>query len=557
MQTYARAAVAVAAAAVATIVVVAQERTDLTTIHRIKQEAFQSSKVMEHLFYLTDVHGPRLTSSPGYVAAADWAMKALSAWGLENVKREKWGPFGRSWSLTRLSAHLLEPQYTPLIAVPLAWSPSTEGVITGEPILAPMPSLSTRGGGGEPGRPPAFDPAQRPAPPSEAEVDRALERFKGKLKGKIVLTAQPRPLRPHAAPDSQRFSDEQLAQTALAPDPQQARPPFQFDQAQGQRRRNRINQFLKDEGVVLAITTGFTGDGGTIFATSAGSRDPKDVLPPPTIALTPEHYNRITRLLEKKIPVKLEVELQTQLHDAAESFNITAELPGGKKRDEIVMLGAHFDSWHAGTGATDNAAGSAVALEALRILKNLDLKMDRTVRLALWGGEEQGLLGSRAYVKERFADPEVMKPTTEHGKLAAYFNLDNGTGKVRGVYLQNNDMVRPIFETWLAPFRDLGATTLSIRNTGGTDHLSFDAVGLPGFQFIQDRVEYDTRTHHSNMDVYDRIQAADMMQASAIMASFVYQAAMRPEMLPRKPLPKPQPKRRGPGERPAGTGAVN
>jgi hypothetical protein len=543
-----------AAAAVATLVVVGQERADLATIHRIKQEAFQNSKVMDHLFYLTDVHGPRLTSSPGYVAAAEWTMKALQSWGLQNVKREKWGPYGQSWSLTRLSAHMLEPQYTPLIAVALAWSPSTEGVVVGEPILAPLPSGPARGGGGEPG-PPAVDAAQRPAQPPDTEIDRALERYKGKLKGKIILTAQPRPLRPQTSPQSQRFTDEQLASTALAPEPQPGRPPFQFDQAQRQRSRNRINQFLKDEGVALVITTGFTGDGGTIFATSAGSRDPKDVVPPPSIALTPEHYNRITRLLEKKVPVKLEFELKTQFHDAAESFNITAELTGATKRDEIVMLGAHFDSWHGGTGATDNAAGSAVALEAVRILKALDLKMDRTVRLALWGGEEQGLLGSRAYVKERFADPEVMKPTAEHAKLAAYFNLDNGTGKVRGVYLQNNDMARPIFEAWLAPFKDLGATTLSIRNTGGTDHLSFDAVGLPGFQFIQDQVEYNTRTHHSNMDVFDRIQPPDMMQASAIMASFVYQAATRPEMLPRKPLPKPQPKRRPPGERPSGAGS--
>jgi Zn-dependent M28 family amino/carboxypeptidase len=293
---------------------------------------------------------------------------------------------------------------------------------------------------------------------------------------------------------------------------------------------------------VLVISTGYRGDGGTVFASTGGSRETKDPVPPPSIVLTPEHYNRMTRLLEKKVPVKIEVETRATFHtETQDAFNVIAEIPGGTKKEEVVMLGGHLDSWHGGTGATDNAAGCSVAIEAMRILKTLNITPLRTVRMGLWSGEEQGLLGSRAYVKERFADRETMSLRADHAKLAAYFNLDNGTGKVRGVYLQGNDMVRPIFEAWLAPFKDLGATTLSIRNTGGTDHLSFDNVGLPGFQFIQDPVEYNSRTHHSNMDVYDYVQKADMMQASAIMASFVYNAAMRPEMLPRKPLPKPQP----------------
>jgi Zn-dependent M28 family amino/carboxypeptidase len=254
-----------------------------------------------------------------------------------------------------------------------------------------------------------------------------------------------------------------------------------------------------------------------------------------------EHYNRIVRLLEHQITVKLQFEVKASFDENPDSFNVVAEIPGKTKPEEVVMVGGHFDSWHYGTGATDNAAGSAAAMEAVRILKALNLNMDRTVRLALWSGEEQGLLGSRAYVKEHFADPATMKTTAEHEKFAAYFNVDNGTGKIRGVYLQGNEMVAPIFEQWLKPFKDLGATTLTIRNTGGTDHLSFDAVGLPGFQFIQDTMDYNTRTHHSNMDVYDRVQAADMMQISAIEASFVYLAATRPEKLPRKPLPPPQP----------------
>src|SRR5581483_1118393 len=237
----------------------------------------------------------------------------------------------------------------------------------------------------------------------------------------------------------------------------------------------------------------------------------------------------------------LAFDIKTEFTKDTDSFNVIAEIPGATKPDEVVMVGGHFDSWHYGTGATDNGVGSAVAMEVMRILKSLDLKMDRTVRLALWGGEEEGLLGSRAYVKQHFADRETMKLQPEHSKIAGYFNYDNGTGKIRGIYLQGNDMVRPIFEAWMLPFKDEGMTTASIRNTGGTDHQSFDAVGLPGFQFIQDPIEYNTRTHHSNMDVYDRVQPGDLMEASAIMAAFVYHAAMRDEMLPRKPLPKPQP----------------
>jgi hypothetical protein len=329
--------------------------------------------------------------------------------------------------------------------------------------------------------------------------------------------------------------------------------------------RNAINQFLLDEGVALTIVPSFMRDnntredlnqlvdGGTIFGTQAGSPDPKDPVPPPSAALATEHYNRLARLLEHKVPVTVEFDIENQFIDSPQdSFTVLGEIPGTSKKDEVVMLGGHLDSWSFGTGATDNAAGSAVALEALRILKALDLKMDRTVRIGLWTGEEQGILGSRAYVTKHFADRATMNLKPEHAKISGYFNYDNGTGKIRGVYLQGNDMMRPIFEAWLAPFRDLGVTTISIRDTGGTDHLSFDAVGIPGFQFIQDPVEYETRTHHSNMDVYDRLQAADLMESAAVMASVVYHAATRPEMLPRKPLPKPQPERR-PAERPSST----
>ena len=300
--------------------------------------------------------------------------------------------------------------------------------------------------------------------------------------------------------------------------------------------------FFNDEGVLLTVTASGRGESGTVFASNGSSRtgDPTKNLP--SVAITAENYNRIARLLEHQVPVKLSFDIKTVFDTSnTDSFNVVAEIPGATKPNEIVMVGGHFDSWHMGTGATDNAAGSAVAMEVMRILKSLNLKMDRTVRLALWGGEEEGLLGSAAYVKEHFADPATMKPTTEHDGFAGYFNVDNGTGRIRGIYLQQNEMVRPIFEQWFAALKDLTPGVITIRNTGGTDHQSFDRVGLPGFQFIQDPMDYDTRTHHSNMDVYDRIQQADMEQMAIIEAVFVYNAATRPEKLPRKDLPAPTP----------------
>lgn len=305
--------------------------------------------------------------------------------------------------------------------------------------------------------------------------------------------------------------------------------------------RKKINGFLASEQVAAVLSYGYAGDDGTVFGSSAGSREVKDPLPPTSIVVTPEHYNRIYRLVSHNIPVKLDLDVKTEILEPKDSVNVVAEIPGGAKKDEIVMLGAHLDSWQGGTGATDNGAGSAVMMEAMRLLKTLNLKLDRTVRMALWGGEEEGLLGSKAYVKEHFADPETMKVTSEHAKLDGYFNVDNGSGRIRGIYLQGNDMCRPIFEQWFSAFRDMDADAITIRDTGGTDHLSFDAVGLPGFQFIQDELEYSTLTHHSNMDVYDHASPNDLKQAATIVAAFVYLTANRPEMLPRKPLPPPHP----------------
>jgi hypothetical protein len=511
------------------LVLLAQERVDLGVIHRIKAEALQNSKVMDHAFYLTDVHGPLLAGSPNYRAAAEWVVKTVKDWGIQDAKLEKWGPLGRSWSHSRFSVHMLEPQQTPLMGIPQSWAPGTDGPLNGEAILAPIRTLED------------------------------AAKFKGQIKGKIVFTEQPRELTLPTAPDSRRYTDAELAELAKAPEPGPVRSPFammmgpqrpgqpapQFRSPEESRQlRAKLTQFFKDEGVAALVMTGFRGNYGTIFTNLGGLRDAKDVLPPPTILLAAEHYNRVARLVEKKIPVKLEIDYRAQFYENQDGINVVANLPGGRKKDEVVMIGAHLDSHYAGTGATDNASGSAVMMEAVRILKVLDLRMDRTVRLALWDAEELGFLGSRGYVKEHFADRENMKTSGEHAKLAAYFNYDNGGGKIRGIYAQGNDMVRPIFRAWLEPLEDLGAGTVTIRNTGGTDHLSFDEVGLPGFQFIQDPLDYGTRTHHTNMDTYDRLQRGDLMQSSAIVASFVYHAAMRSEPLPRKPMPKPRPGRR-------------
>jgi hypothetical protein len=484
----------------------AQEKIDLATLHLIKNEAFQNSKVMETEFYLTDANGPRLANSPGYFKAADWVVKQLTDWGI-GAHQEKWGPFGKGWEVTHFAGGMVAPQYMPLIGYPTAWTGSTNGTVVGDAIQV-----------------------------DELANDADLEKVKGKLKGKVLLIGAPRDLAMHLKPRATRYTDAELAELEKAPEPGSA--VFRGPGRGGLAFQEKLAAFLAAEQplVVMRSGGGFS-DGGTFIAAGGGSYDAKAGPAVPAVVVTPEHYNRICRLLAHQIPVKLEFNIQTKFYDdRIDSVNVVGEIPGGRKRDEVVMLGAHLDSWHAGTGATDNAAGSAVMIEALRILKTLNVKMDRTVRLGLWGGEEEGLLGSKAYVKEHFGDPETMKTTAEHAKLAGYFNIDNGTGKIRGIYLQGNDMARPIFEQWFAPLKDLTEGVVSIRGTpGGTDHQSFDAVGLPGFLFIQDQLEYFTFTHHSNMDLYDRIQKSDMMQISAIVASFVYNAANREEMLPRKP----------------------
>jgi hypothetical protein len=516
------------------------EKVDLDMMKKIREEGTQRSQVMETLSWLTDVHGPRLTNSPQYKRASEWAKGRLTEWGLQNATLEAWGPFGRGWSLEGFSANIVKPDFIPLIAYPKAWSPSTNGVLRGQVVY--------------------FD----------AKTAEDLEKYKGKLKGAIVLISPPRDIQAHFKPEGTRTTDEELLAMSNSAPPAPGGGGFRGGPGGNPEMRAALElnskkwQMVYEEGAGVVLDIG-RGDGGTIFVQSVTmpaapdapfDRRPRPYSPDakiiPQASLSAEHYNRIVRMVTKGVPVELEVQITAKYQDQdLMGYNVIAEIPGSDLKDEIVMVGGHFDSWHSGTGATDNGAGSAVAMEVVRILQALGVKPRRTIRIGLWGGEEQGLIGSRMHVEKHYASrqaqagaaggPQGQQATLElkpaHDKFSAYFNLDNGTGKIRGVYLQGNEAVRPIFRAWLEPFRDLGASTLTSRNTGGTDHLSFDGVGLPGFQFIQDEIEYSSRTHHSNQDVYDRIQADDMKQASVIIASFVYNAAMRDEKLPRKPLP--------------------
>jgi len=494
------------------------ERVDLDALYRIKDEGLQRSKVMETMSYLTDVYGPRLTGSPNIKEAADWAQKTMREWGLSNVHLETW-PFGRGWQNQRFVAMAVSPRVYPLIGFPMAWTSGTNGPITGEAVLATVQS------------------------------ERDFDTWRGRLRGKFVLTTPMRQVAARFDPLGRRFTDSDLTEVSKQPATGRGRggqPPGAIVNLQEFQKKRA--EFFAEEGVAALINPSTIGDGGTFFVQAAQgySRDPKSPRLAPEVVLAIEHYGRIVRTLDKRIPVTLQMDIDNKFYDDdLNGFNVLAEIPGTDKGDEVVMLGAHFDSWHAGSGATDNAAGSAVMMEAMRILKATGVKLRRTVRVGLWGGEEQGLLGSRAYVKAHFGDAETMQLKPEHAKLSAYFNVDNGTGVIRGVYLQGNEASAPIFQSWMEPFKNLGMNTLAIRSVGGTDHLSYNAVGLPGFQFIQDPVEYDSRTHHSNQDLYERIQADDMMRNAVIVATFAYNAATRDDRLPRKPLPTPQPTGRG------------
>lgn len=546
----------------------ALESIDTTVVNRIKEEGMQRSQVMDLISSMTDVYGPRLTGSPEYKEAALWAKATLESWGLQNVRLDEWGPFGKGWSLKSFSASVVEPRSFPLIAYPKAWSPGTRGTIKADVVHLNVREESDFG------------------------------KYKGALKGKIVLISDVRDVEAHFKAQSTRLTDEEMLKLANAgPEPQRQRrrmPRMDFDKMTPEERTvamyelgrqympdadsltimRRVQQWVRgmtvgpkilkfclDEGALAVFDAG-GGDGGTLFVGGANVPREGDQAPGqgvsaysekaprniPQISVATEHYNRMVRILQKGKKVTVELKLDVEWTPVQPGINILAEFPGTDLKDEVVVIGGHFDSWHAGTGATDDATGCGAAMEAVRILKALDLKPRRTIVVGLWGGEEQGLLGSRAYVSTYLAEPEAsdqasataggggeLKKKAAYEKFSVYFNHDNGTGKFRGVYLQGNEAARPIFRSWLGPFKSTGASTLSNSNTGGTDHLSFDAVGLPGFQFIQDPLEYDTRTHHSNMDVYERVQEEDMKQAATIMATFIYNAAMADELFPREP----------------------
>lgn len=504
------------------------EPIDLGVLNQIKWQAFNNSQVMEHLFYLSDVYGPRVNGSPNHRAAAEWIVKRLESYGLKNVHLEPWGPFGNSWQYKKFYGALVEPNYAPLIGFPLAWTPGTNGPVTGEAILAPI----------------------------HTQADFA--KYKGKLKGKVVLIADPKMVAMHTDAEAHRLTDEEIAARTRVPDPSRmggfggaparaaAPAPAPLDRNAALKLRNDTSKFLSDEGALVAVNYGTNGDGGTVFATWGGSQDPNDPVPPPMVAITPEHYNRVVRLLQHGMTPKLTFDIETTTYkDNQMGFNVVGEIPGTSKSDEVVMLGGHLDSWQGGTGATDNGTGSSVAIEAIRILTSLHKPMARTVRIALWGGEEEGLLGSKFYVQQHFAPRDTMKLTPEYAKLDAYYNDDSGSGRFRGISANGNLLTKGIFEQWIAPLKDLeittviGATAPPTREPGGTDSTSFSWIGLNGYGFMQDPLEYGTRTHHSNMDLYDRVQQGDVMQGAAVEAWFVYNTATRAEMLPRNPTPEP------------------
>lgn len=486
----------------------AQEKLDLQMLDRIRAEGLNNSKISDFLVYLCDVYGPRLPDSPQYVKAGEWVVGKAKEIGLANAAMEPYGTFGRSWELLKFYAAMTEPQYMPIVGYPKAWTPGTNGLLKGQAVLI------------------------------QAKTVADLDQYKGKLKDAIVLLQGEQDLPISFDPMASRLSGPDLEKLMLAPDPYARRP--QTPQMQDMMARAQVQQaiqkMLKTEGVGVVIDPG-RGKFGTVFVAAGGSRTKGAETPAPAIAIATEQYNRIVRILQKNVPVTLEVEVQARFTaDDLPGTNVVAEIPGAdpKLKAELVMLGGHFDTWHGGTGATDDGAGCAVAFEAMRILKALGVQPRRTIRMAFWDAEEQGFVGSRGYVANHFFDRAKKEKKPEYDKLSAYFNFDNGSGKIRGIYAQGNSAVVPIFEEWLKPVRDLGAGTVVLRNTGGTDHLPFDGAGLPGFQFIQDDLEYDTLTHHSTMDVYDHLSRPDLMQAATVMAWFVYNAAMRDQKLPRK-----------------------
>ncbi len=512
----------------------AQEPVDTAVVSKLKDEGLNRSQVMEIASMLTDVYGPRLTGSKQLLRANEWTKSQFEKWGLKNARLEVWSPFGKGWELKRYALTARTPFTTfPVMSFPKAWSEGKRG--KGEVIFL------------------------------DVKDEDDFKKYKGKLRGKFVMISDYEPPKFNDKPIAKRHDAESLLGLANATVAAPSKERFQMSpEALKRQQLNYLRmQFLFDEKPLAVLDLTYRGTAGSIALSNASMpvapsqnwRDrprpyrTKDGTVLTQISLNPEHYGRLYRLLQKNIKVELELDMEVETYDATECFNTIAEIEGTDLKDEIVMLGAHLDSWHGGTGATDNAAGSSIMMEAVRLLKAIGVQPRRTIRIGLWSGEEQGLLGSAAYVKKHFGNTpdylavsdegkgdDTLRVTRDYEKFSGYFNVDNGGGHIRGIYLQQNAECRPIFRAWLEPFKEWNATTVSLSNTGGTDHLSFDAIGLPGFQFIQDPMEYGTWTHHSNMDTYERFVEEDMKHNAIIVATFVYHAAMRDEKLPRKPV---------------------
>lgn len=504
-----------------------EEKVDLDIINKIIKEGTANSQVMDIAFHLTDVSGPRLTNSPGYYRAADYAIAQMKKWGVNKAGLDAWGDFGQGWQLKKSYIAMTAPYYKPILAYPKTWTQSTKGLVKADVVVINVKDSTE------------------------------LAQYKGKLAGKVVLVNRVDEYKHSFKPDATRYTEEELKKMAdykPNPQPQGARPgganPNMARFGAAQRLNTLIKQLITEEGAAAYLTSSTASHDGTIFVQGpAGNRVDFTNGKPSIleIAVSFEDMKTINRLVNMGTKVSLDIDVQSEFTGKdVKGYNVIGEIKGTdpKLKDEVVMLGAHLDSWQGSTGATDNAAGCAVMLEVMRIMKALNLQPKRTIRIALWSGEEQGLLGSRGWIKNNVGDRVTKEVKPEQSKISAYYNIDNGTGKIRGIYLEGNTGVQPIFAKWLEPFKEMGASTLTLQNTGGTDHISFNEIGIPGFQFIQDEIEYDTRTHHTTMDSYDHLVADDLKQMSVIVAAFVYNTAMRDEKLPRKEMPKPvQPQR--------------
>ncbi|HTZ47085.1 MAG TPA: M20/M25/M40 family metallo-hydrolase [Verrucomicrobiae bacterium] len=519
-----------------------QENLDLSMYGRIREEATLHSHVMEYASGLMDGIGPRLTGSDNLKKANEWTKEQFTAMGCANAHLEDWGEFGMGWKQLNTWVRMTAPDTAVLIAQAAPWSPATKGVVSGSAVWV------------------------------DIKDEKDFEKYKGKLAGKVVLYGDMREVKPVDKPLFVRDDDADLKRISDYPVHLNETGNFFQEYLKKLEFREKVGKFLAAEQALAVITPSRDGrngggSGGTIFDdTGAGfgwmiyQKDRANPLPVAVTAI--ENYGRVYRLLKANVPVTLELNIETQFTgDHEHGFDTVAEIPGTdpKLKDELVMVGGHLDSWASATGATDNGAGTVVAMEVMRILNALHVKPRRTIRVGLWTGEEQGEFGSYNYVKQHFgfiprstapdqlaitefdrdpAGPIQLKP--DYQKISAYFNLDNGSGKIRGIYLQGNAAEGPIFAQWIASLKDLGVETITLRDTGGTDHEAFDAIGIPGFQFIQDPLDYGSRTHHSNMDTYERLQPEDLAQAALVEAIFVYNAAMRDQMLPRKPFPHPE-----------------